>query len=108
MESTNDIIGMAALAGGFVAVVYILARYTYLIKKAMIENGMQLGDAGSKLKYIDAGCILVGLGVGFLISAIYTEMNLTEDTTDLLAWGTIIICGGLGLLVAHKMRSRRN
>ena len=107
MESTNDIIAMAALAGGCVAIVYILARYTYLIKKAMIENGMAVGGNASKLKYIDAGCILVGLGIGFMISAIYAEMDLTEDTTDLLAWGTIIIFGGLSLLVAHKIRSRR-
>ncbi len=106
MKEFNEALGFIAIAIGFVSIVFIIARYTYLVKKAAIENGLMSPPSDSKVKYIDIGCIVTGLGIGILVSSIYTEMDLTEDTTDLLVWGTISIFGGVSLIIAHFLRKR--
>ena len=106
MNFIEELLIILAIVAGIVLIVFILAKYNYLIKKAMIKNGMPVSQTAAKVKYIDIGCILVGLGVGLLISSIFSGMDLSEDTTDLLAWGTICIFGGLGVLLAHRIRRR--
>ncbi len=107
MEKLEEILSLLAVTGGFVAVVFIIARYNFMIKKVMIEKGMHTPKTTTKARYLDLGCIIIGLGAGFLVSSIYTEMRLTEDTTDLLVWGTIAIFGGISLVVAHYLRKRQ-
>ncbi len=107
MEKLDEVFIMLILAIGMGVVVFILAKYNYLIKKAMIEKGLIANQlTNQKLKYLDVGCIIVGLGLGFIVSSIYTEMNLSEDTTDLLAWGTIAIFGGISVILAHFLRKK--
>lgn len=106
MDTTENIILGIGVFGGFVLIVYILARYTYLIKKTMIEHG-QLNSTGPKYKYMDLGCIVLSLGIGLLVSSIYTNFEITEDTLDLLVWGTILVFGGIGLVTAHLLRSKK-
>ncbi len=107
MKTTENIILGIGIFGGFVLIVYILARYTYLIKKAMIEKGLTGESTGSKYRYLDIGCIVLGVGAGLLISSIFTTMKMNEDTMDLLVWGTILIFGGIGLLIAHSIRRKQ-
>lgn len=92
--------------GGFILVVYIIAKYNYLIKKAMIEKGSTNDSSTTKLRYIDLGCIVLGLGLGLIVASYFTTIQLTEDTADLLIWGTILIFGALGLLLAHFIRRK--
>ena len=106
MENYQDALGALLLMSGIVVVVYIIARYTYLTKKAMIEKGLLSRSDSKKAQYLDIGCIVGGLGVGLMISTIFTTMELSEDSTDLLVWGTILICGGIGLVVAHFLRRK--
>lgn len=106
MNQFEEIIGGLVIVGGAVTIVYLLAKYTYLIKKVQAEQGITPQQTANKYKYLDIGCIVFGLGIGLLVSSLYTEMGLTEDTTDLLAWGTILIFGGLGLVAAHLVRNR--
>ena len=106
MEKIDEIFSLLILALGIILVVFILAKYNYMIKKAMIDNGLTTTPIKNSGKYIDMGCIVIGLGIGFLVSSIFTEMQLTEDTTDLLVWGTIGICGGAGLITAHFLRKK--
>ncbi|MEM7087159.1 MAG: hypothetical protein AAF489_13310 [Bacteroidota bacterium] len=106
MENLNEALGMLAIIIGLVSVVFIIAKYTYLIKKAMIEKGVMNQPNHRRTTYTDIGCIILGLGIGFMVSSIFTEMNLSEDTTDLLVWGTISIFGGLSLLLAHFVRRK--
>lgn len=106
MENLNEIMGGLVITTGFVLIVFIIARYSYFVRKLMIEKGMSSPSGSGKLRLIDAGCIVLGLGVGILISAFFTTLDISEDTMDLLIWGTILIFGALGLLVAHHLRKR--
>ncbi len=106
MKNFEEIIGGLVIVAGAVTIVYLLAKYTYLIKKVQAEHGETPAKGTSKYKYLDIGCIVLALGLGVLTSSLYTLMELSEDTTDLLAWGTILIFGGLGLLAAHYVRTK--
>lgn len=106
MENYQEALAAMFLMAGVVIVIFIVARYTYLIKKAMIEKGLAAQQSGKKSQYIDIGCIVVGLGLGLLTSSVFTFMDLPEDTIDLLVWGTISIFGGISLIVAHFIRRK--
>lgn len=106
MENLNTILSALIAVSGIVVIIFILAKYSYQIKKAMIEKGLTTAQPNSKVKYIDIGCVVIGLGIGLLVSSFFTELDLTEDTTDLLVWGTICLFSGGGLLLAHKLRQR--
>lgn len=106
MEHIQEALGALFLMAGVVTIVYIIARYSYLIKKAMIEKGLANSETSKKMQYLDLGCIVLSLGLGLIFSTIFTTMELTEDTADLLIWGTILVFGAIGLLVAHWLRKR--
>lgn len=84
-------------------VIFIIARYTYLIRKAMAENGLQAPKTFTKSRLMHIGGILIGLGLGLMVSSVFTLMDLSENTADLLIWGTIVLFGGFGLIVAHLL-----
>ncbi|MCB0629862.1 MAG: hypothetical protein R2824_28340 [Saprospiraceae bacterium] len=107
MSSMYEVLTMLALFAAVVIVIYILARYTYLTKKIMAENGAYApGATFERFRYLEIGCIIFGLGVGLGLSSVFTLMDLGEDTMDLLIYGTILIFGGLGLAAAHFIRDR--
>ncbi|NER13598.1 hypothetical protein GWK08_09130 [Leptobacterium flavescens] len=106
MDTTEGLVMGIGVFGGAVLIVYILARYTYLIKKAMIEKGITTEASGNKYKYLDLGCIILGLGMGLGVSSVFTTMSLSEDTADLLIWATILLFSGFGLLAAHFVRRK--
>ncbi len=106
MKEFNELFGMAIISISFVLIIFIIARYTYLIKKSMIEKGVYVDQKTNRFKYLDIGCIVFGLGVGLLVSSVFTVMQMSEDTMDLLIWGTILIFGAAGLVVAHFIRKK--
>ena len=107
MENYQDAIGGLVLMTGLVVIVFIIAKYTYLVKRAMIEKGLVPPASSTGIRYLDIGCIAGGLGAGLLISTIYTSMSLSEDAMDLLVWGTILLCGSAGLMAAHFLRKEK-
>jgi hypothetical protein len=106
MNDLNEFLGLITIVIAVLLVVLIIARYTYLIKRTMIEKGVYVEHKNTKFKYLDVGCIVFGLGIGLLVSSIFTTLDLLEDTMDLLVWGTILIFGAAGLVVAHFIRKR--
>ncbi|WP_422082126.1 hypothetical protein [Ulvibacterium sp.] len=106
MEHLNETLGGLVIVIGAVLIVLIVARYTYLVKKAMIEKGLTFERKDYGPKYLDMGCIVSGIGLGLLASSIFTYMDLEEDTMDLLIWGTILIFGAMGLIAAHFIGKR--
>lgn len=107
MERLNAVLSVLTVVVGLVLIVFIIAKYAYQVKKAMIEKGLALPQEETRIRYIDLGCIIIGLGVGLLISSFYVNLNLSEDTTDLLAWGTICLTTGGGLMLAHRIRNNK-
>ncbi|PHN03482.1 hypothetical protein [Flavilitoribacter nigricans] len=104
MENISETLGGLIIVGGAVAIVYILARFNYLIRKAAYERGIELSSRQNKYRYVDYGCILLGLGIGLAASSFFTLLDLKEDTMDLLVWATILIFGALGLIATHFIR----
>lgn len=101
--ATQDIIFGLAFFMLVITVVFIITRYTYLIRKAMAEHGLQTPKTITKSRLMHFGGILIGLGIGLMVSSVFTVMELSEDTSDLLIWGTIVLFGGFGLIVAHVL-----
>ena len=91
---------------GLVTITFIIAKYTYQVKKAMIDRGLTSESYNGKLRYLDIGSIVLSLGIGLIVSSIFTTMDLSEDTMDMLVWGTILIFGAIGLLIAHFIRRK--
>lgn len=106
MNSINEILGFSIIVSAILLIVFIISRYVYLVKKLMIEKGIYIEHKTNRFKYLDIGCIVFGLGIGLLVSSIFTTMDLLEDTMDLLVWGTILIFGAAGLIVAHFIRKK--
>lgn len=103
-QSINELVGGLILMSGFVAIVYFIARYTFLIKKMLIEKGITKEGTGQSITKQDVAYVLAGLGVGLLITAGLSLLELSENTMDLLGWGTVLICSSIGLLVAKKSK----
>ena len=108
MNNIENIVMAIAVFGSAVLVVFILARYHYLIKKAIAENGGMAAGPASRISYLELGCVVLSLGVGLAVSSLFTEMQLSEDTMDLLVWGTIVGFTGGGLMLAQLVRNRAN
>lgn len=106
MESTRDLLMGLGMITGIVLIIFTIAKYNYLIKKAMIDRGLTKEQSNTKLRYLDFGCIVLGLGVGLVVSSVFTTMDLLENTVDLLVWGTILIFGSIGLVLAHFIRRK--
>ncbi|MEL6654924.1 MAG: DUF6249 domain-containing protein [Bacteroidota bacterium] len=106
MEDLSEIVGGLIIVSGLVSIVYFITKYNYLTRKAAIEHGNEPNQANQRLRYLEWGCIALSLGLGLLVSSLFTLMSLSEDTLDMMMWGTILIFGGFGLLVAHYIRNR--
>lgn len=104
--TTQEVIFGIAFFALITTAIFIIARYTYLIRKVMAENGLEPPKVISKSRFIHFGGILIGLGIGLMVSSIFTAMNLSEDTADLLIWGTIVLFGGFGLIIANRLEDK--
>ena len=93
-------IGLIAAA---VIIVYIIAKYAYLTRKAQAEHGYTRKEA-SPTRYLEWGAIALGVGLGVVVAALLSNLHLSEDTMDLLILGTIIVFGGAGLLGAYYIQ----
>jgi uncharacterized membrane-anchored protein len=104
MENFEGIIVSICVFGSGVLVIFIIAKYNYLLKRALAEKGIVPNTI--KINYSEIACIVMGIGIGLGTSSIFTAMNLSEDTMDLLIWAVILMGGGLGLLAAHFIRQK--
>lgn len=104
MENIETIIISLFAFSALVLIIFIIAKYHYLLKKVLAEKGVAATKV--KINYSEIGCIVIGIALGLGVSSIFTVMNLSEDTADLLIWSIILIGGGLGLLGAHVVRQK--
>jgi hypothetical protein len=104
MQSLETIFLSIAIFGSGVLVIFIIAKYSYLTKKAFAEKGMP--GNGSKMSYSEIACMVIGIALGLAASSVFTVMDLPEDTMDMLIYATILVGGGFGLLSAHFIRKK--
>jgi hypothetical protein len=114
------------MEAAFVFVVFFLSIfgvfYLYITTRnrermAMIEKGvdpalfssvrqpraLKGSSRGSGVKFtLKAGMLLIGIGVGFVISVLFNGI-LEHDVYPLLVMGVIFICGGAGLVAGFYM-----
>ena len=103
MEETITGLGVFLMV---TVIVFILARYNFLVQKMKLEQGGGHASAKNSYSFMDIGCIVFSFGIGLGISSIFTILDLAEDTMYLLIYATIFTCGGLGLMVAHYIRKK--
>lgn len=104
MESSESVVLSISIFGSAVLIIFILAKYNYLIKKAYAEKGMQVSR--HRTNYKEIACIVIGIAIGLGVSSVFTVMALPEDTMDLLVYATILLGGGAGLFAAHNSRKK--
>jgi uncharacterized membrane protein YbjE (DUF340 family) len=104
MESLESIVISLCVFGSATLVIFILARYNYLIRKAYAEKGME--RSGKKINFKEIACIVIGIALGLGVSAVLTLLVVPEETMELLIYATILLGGGGGLLAAHKTRKK--
>lgn len=104
MESFENILLSICVFGSGVLVIFIIARYNYLLKKELAEKGIMPNKV--TINYAEIACIVIGIAIGLGVSSLFTMLNLSEDTLDLLVWSVILIGGGLGLFAAQSVRQK--
>lgn len=102
MESLESILVSICVFGSAVLIVFIIAKYNYLLKKSLAEKG--IAPNSIRIQYAEIACIVMGIGAGLGTSSLFTSMRLSEDTLELLIWAVIVMGGGLGLFGAHFIR----
>lgn len=105
MENLESVIVSFSIFGSVVGVVFILARYNYMIKKVYAEKGVL--SSIQKTSYTEVAWIIIGIAFGLGVSSVFTAMALPEETMELLIYATILMGGGLGLLAAQSHRNKR-
>ncbi len=103
-QSINEILGGLIIVTGFVVITYFIARYTYLIRKMLVEKGISREKSGQGITKKDVAYVVVGLGVGLLITGGLSLLDFEENTLDLLGWGVVLISGAVGLMIASKSK----
>jgi len=107
-----------ALFASVFGVFYLFITTRNRERMAMIEKGVDLAffwganapkaikgrSNGSFVKFsLKSGMLLIGMGVGFVISVLFSEVIRSEDLFALLACGIVFICGGMGMVAGFYM-----
>jgi len=105
LKHLEDIVMVVAPLGAAILIIFIITKYNYLAKKAIIDKG---GDPASrsKYRYLDVGCIIISIGLGLAVSSLISMLNLPPKTLNLLTYATLLVFGGLGLILAHFIRNK--
>ena len=106
MNNAYEILVMLGMFAATAVIIYILARYIYLTKKAILENGGVMTGSQNRSRYAEWGSIVLAIGLGLMASSVFPMMNMPEDTMDLLVFGTVMLFGGIGLIIAQYIRKR--
>ena len=104
MEGLIEALGGMAIITGMVLIVYFIGRYTFLIKKMLAEKGLLEKRSEGSFNKVDVAYIVIGIGIGLVISAGLAQFNMEERTFDLLNWAIVLISGALGLIIAANQK----
>jgi hypothetical protein len=87
--------------------IIFLRSYENRERMAMIERGLNPGDFRRQWRFsnldphrsVRIACTAIGIGVGLFLGNIMRSFDFLDKGG--IVWGTICICGGLGLLIGH-------
>ncbi len=94
-----------------VSLVYIVINTRHKEKMALFEKGLDpknfLNDHFMP-QTLRAGMLLVGVGLGFLIALVIDEYVLPFVDNPAIYGGSVLLFGGLGLLVFYMINRKKN
>jgi len=93
-----------------VSLVYIVSNIRHKEKMAFIEKGLdpkQFVNTQFLPQTLRVGMLLVGIGVGFLVALILDEYVLVTVDNPAIYGGSILLFGGLGLLLFYIIHQKK-
>ena len=75
-----------------------------LFSAARLPRNARSRGTGPGVKFsLKSGMLIIGVGIGFVISVLFHSLIHDEDIYALLVVGIIFICGGAGLVAGFYM-----
>ncbi|MEM7186094.1 MAG: DUF6249 domain-containing protein [Bacteroidota bacterium] len=94
-----------------VSLAYIVINTRHKEKLALLEKGLDpkeyLNDRFMP-NTLRAGLLLVGVGLGFLTALVLDEYILTTVDNPAIYGGSVLLFGGLGLLLFHSIHRKKS
>ena len=106
MNELEDIFIPLAFFASVVLIVFFTVKYSHKTKMAILEKGGSLDTTKKKLPFLEIGLILLGIGLGLIISFILQSFNLAKESKDLLTGACVLLFGGAGLVSAFFIRRK--
>ncbi|MBX2877677.1 MAG: hypothetical protein KTR30_36495 [Saprospiraceae bacterium] len=107
MAHLENIVMGIALSSTLIFVTYFITKYNYLLKKALLDRGEYERFARRKIRFLELGCLMVGLGFGLGFSSFfYVAGGQWTVLAELMSYVFPLIFGGTGLLAAYFIRRK--
>lgn len=94
-----------------VSLTYIIVTTRHKERMALLEKGLDPKEYMND-KFLPhtlrAGMLLLGVGLGFLIAMILDEFVLVQVDNPAIYGGSVLVCGGLGLIVFYLSAKRKS
>ena len=94
-----------------VSLVYIVMNIRHKEKMALLEKGLDPKKFLANQfmpETLRAGMLLIGIGLGFLVALFLDEVVLPFIDNPAIYGGSILLFGGLGLLIFYIINRRKN
>lgn len=106
MQTIYDFLTALTMVIGIISIVFILAKYNFLVKKAMYENNATPPDPSVRLTAIDFGFVLVGIGFGLGVATLFILFELKPIVEELVLYIFPLVFGGLSLVVSYLFKKK--
>jgi len=107
MAHLENIVMGIGLASTLILVTYFITKYNYLLRKALLDRGEYERFAKRKIRFLELGCLMIGIGFGLGFSAFfYVAGERWSIIAELMSYVFPLIFGGTGLVLAYFIRRK--